>query len=431
MYATYVPKDIPVIKYASNLPDGQKKLTEGGAIGLLKLALIENPEYIVKQYHELRPQVVALKPDLMIADFLAASATAVAANLSIPLIMNVFSGVNSMSDDLHYQPHLIPNFISPFRIGELQTSLISRCINVLLHYISLSMHSFSNYQVKSQGLRIPKPTETLSLMNSIPGFDYAQTIPSNFFAVGPLLSMERQDADKELQKWLDEQDQDVIFLSMGTVVQLHVKAHLAHTFVHALNSSSYKVLWALKQQEIFKGEELPSNFKLQYHVPQLQVLAHPRVKLFISHCGANSVYESIYFGKPIICVPAFFDQPGNAARVVDHGLGLALNADTATASEIKAAVSQTLDNKQFTKNIERLSRWQKLAGGVSRAADIVETALANDMKVDDLIPKSSMFSWTARNMVDIYIICAVVVLFYYWMLLKCCIRTKTPKAKQM
>jgi hypothetical protein len=50
-------------------------------------------------------------------------------------------------------------------------------------------------------------------------------------------------------------------------------------------------------------------------VSQPAVLAHPAVKLFLSHCGLGSVHESLVAGKPIIGLPFNADQPTIANQV--------------------------------------------------------------------------------------------------------------------
>ena len=44
---------------------------------------------------------------------------------------------------------------------------------------------------------------------------------------------------------------------------------------------------------------------------QLEVLSHPAVGCFVSHCGWNSTMEAMVFGVPIIGAPNMFDQPTN------------------------------------------------------------------------------------------------------------------------
>ncbi|KIJ41897.1 glycosyltransferase family 1 protein [Sphaerobolus stellatus SS14] len=46
--------------------------------------------------------------------------------------------------------------------------------------------------------------------------------------------------------------------------------------------------------------------------PQQLILSHPATGWFLSHCGANSIMESLYQGIPLICWPQEGDQPANA-----------------------------------------------------------------------------------------------------------------------
>jgi UDP:flavonoid glycosyltransferase YjiC (YdhE family) len=45
--------------------------------------------------------------------------------------------------------------------------------------------------------------------------------------------------------------------------------------------------------------------------PQEKILRHPSIGGFLTHCGWNSILESIGGGVPMICWPAFAEQPTN------------------------------------------------------------------------------------------------------------------------
>ena len=55
-------------------------------------------------------------------------------------------------------------------------------------------------------------------------------------------------------------------------------------------------------------------------IPQNDLLAHEKVRLFITHGGFNSMVETVYHAKPIIIFPSIADQPNNAAVVVNRGV---------------------------------------------------------------------------------------------------------------
>jgi UDP:flavonoid glycosyltransferase YjiC (YdhE family) len=106
----------------------------------------------------------------------------------------------------------------------------------------------------------------------------------------------------------------------------------------------------------------------------LAVLAHPKVAVFVSHCGINSVYESVRGGTPIVGVPMFADQRDMAVRVADAGIGLWLDKRRFTAEQLRAAVTRVLTDDSFRKALPRVQQALADAGGVRRAAELIERA---------------------------------------------------------
>jgi UDP:flavonoid glycosyltransferase YjiC (YdhE family) len=102
-------------------------------------------------------------------------------------------------------------------------------------------------------------------------------------------------------------------------------------------------------------------------MPQLQMLSHAR--MMITHCGLHSLMECASRGVPMIAFPLGFDQFGNAARVVYHGLGLRGNIRTATAESIGRLIDRVLGDEAMP---------QRCAAMVARARNDVpyESAMA-------------------------------------------------------
>lgn len=61
------------------------------------------------------------------------------------------------------------------------------------------------------------------------------------------------------------------------------------------------------------------------------------LRVLVSHGGHGGVMQAIAAGVPLVCWPGRLDQPANAARVVELGLGFCLGA-TSTSQEIAATV---------------------------------------------------------------------------------------------
>jgi UDP:flavonoid glycosyltransferase YjiC (YdhE family) len=107
---------------------------------------------------------------------------------------------------------------------------------------------------------------------------------------------------------------------------------------------------------------------------QIGVLAHPNVGVFVSHCGINSVHESLYAGTPIVGLPMLADQRDMAMRVADAGVGLLLDKRHFSGEALRSAIHAVLHEPRFRSNIVPIQSSFALAGGVRRAADLIEHA---------------------------------------------------------
>jgi UDP:flavonoid glycosyltransferase YjiC (YdhE family) len=77
--------------------------------------------------------------------------------------------------------------------------------------------------------------------------------------------------------------------------------------------------------------------------PHTRILPHASV--VVSHGGHGTVVKALAAGLPQLVMPLGRDQPNNAARVVDRGVGLALEP-AATADAIARAVEQLLEDPE-------------------------------------------------------------------------------------
>jgi UDP:flavonoid glycosyltransferase YjiC (YdhE family) len=96
----------------------------------------------------------------------------------------------------------------------------------------------------------------------------------------------------------------------------------------------------------------PDNIHVARYVPQGQVL--PYCDLVVSHAGSGSVLGAIAHGLPSVYIPIGADQPQNAARCVQLGLGRILDAVTVTPPEIRDAVAAELADPAHRNATRRL-----------------------------------------------------------------------------
>ena len=131
-----------------------------------------------------------------------------------------------------------------------------------------------------------------------------------------------------------------------------------------------------------KPESLPelagSPLVVEY-APQLELLQ--KATLTITHAGMNTTLECLNNGVPMVAIPIANDQPGIAARVVWAGCGEAIPLKRVNVSRLKTAIQKVLREDSYKNNALRLQEAIKRAGGVSRAADIIEQAVSTGKPV--------------------------------------------------
>uniref|UniRef100_A0A1I7YLD6 glucuronosyltransferase n=1 Tax=Steinernema glaseri TaxID=37863 RepID=A0A1I7YLD6_9BILA len=98
-----------------------------------------------------------------------------------------------------------------------------------------------------------------------------------------------------------------------------------------------------------------------FHTANLQ--AQPKTRAFITHCGLNSLTESIYAGVPLLGIPIFGDQRYNAAIIQHRELGVYLNIEEVTEDRVYDALEKLLHTEKYrtnAKNVKEMMRkWPK------------------------------------------------------------------------
>jgi MGT family glycosyltransferase len=118
---------------------------------------------------------------------------------------------------------------------------------------------------------------------------------------------------------------------------------------------------------------LPGNPLVVNYAPQTELLS--RAALTITHSGMNTTQQSLYFGVPMIAIPLAHDQPAIAARLGRTGAGIVIPPRQLSYARLRAAVELILpQNSSYRKQAQRLQGAIRQAGGLERAADIVEQA---------------------------------------------------------
>ncbi|GMH26718.1 hypothetical protein Nepgr_028561 [Nepenthes gracilis] len=190
------------------------------------------------------------------------------------------------------------------------------------------------------------------------------------YPVGPLIrdGLEKGSSGSDLcLRWLDDQPNGsvlyVSFGSGGTLSRDQIKE-----LAFGLEESGHRFVWVVKSPSddsknasFFKEQIadeplwfLPEGFLertkgfgmvVPSWAPQVQILSHGSTGGFLSHCGWNSVLESIINGVPIIAWPLFAEQRLNAVE---------LTTDLKVALRVKPNDGGVVERRQISECIKRL-----------------------------------------------------------------------------
>jgi MGT family glycosyltransferase len=191
----------------------------------------------------------------------------------------------------------------------------------------------------------------------------AETFDDRFHFVGPTLG-----TWQAAEKWSPASDAPVLLISLGTV--FNTRPEFYRTCVEAFADTEWQAVMAVGSLDPALLGPLPSNVSVHARVPQVAVLRH--ASAFLTHAGMNSVMESLYHGVPLVAVPQIPEQRAVAARAVELGLGVMLDAPT--PDDLRAAVSAATAHRPAA---EALGAVLRATPGAPVAADALEKLLSD------------------------------------------------------
>ncbi|PSN34576.1 hypothetical protein C0J52_18324 [Blattella germanica] len=162
---------------------------------------------------------------------------------------------------------------------------------------------------------------------------------------------------KDLQTFLDDAKDGVIYLSLGTnVFSDQLPEEKRHAFISAFSELPQRIVWKW-ESDYLPGK--PENVKISKWLPQQDVLAHPNVRLFISQCGVQSFQEAVFYAVPILGIPFIVDQKYNTKKIEESGVGLAISLQNVTKESLLYAINEILNNPRFEENMKVMSSISK------------------------------------------------------------------------
>ena len=287
--------------------------------------------------------MIKLKPDCIVADSMALWGMAAAKKLGIPFLSSTTTFAFNQHSSRIMKQSLKDLFKMFFSISK-----ISKQIKRL---------EDKGYPVKNIIDIIGNNENTHTIVYTSPEFQpCSETFSDKYTFVGPLIC----DSNVNIEKNKDK----MIYISMGTVNNDMMSFY--KTCISAFKETDYQVI--ISAGNLVSIDDfgiIPENISVYSQVDQIAVLKQADV--FISHCGMNSVSESLYFKVPLVMFPQTTEQKGVAERVLSFDAGIKLKKPD--ADSILQAVNKIFNDNTYKENADKIAYGFKKSSGVKGAAD--------------------------------------------------------------
>ncbi|KAA8530834.1 hypothetical protein F0562_005542 [Nyssa sinensis] len=299
---------------------------------------------------------------------------------------------------LHF-PHLIERGFSPLKDASYQTNgyldtkidWIPGIKNICLRHIPTHIRTTDPNDrmlefAKGEIQRTYKASAII--LNTFDALEHdvlksLSTMLDHVYTVGPLQHLLNQISDDDTEtigsnlwkeelgclEWLDSKEpKSVIYINFGSIAVMTLKQMIE--FAWGLANSMQPFLWIFRPDLLVADPiVLPPEFvrvtedrgMLVSWCNQQQVLNHPSIGGFLTHCGWNSTLESLCVGVPMICWPFFADQQTNClCSCTQWGVGIEIDNEV-KREEVESIVRELMGGEKGKEMKKKGLEWKKKA----------------------------------------------------------------------
>jgi UDP-glucoronosyl and UDP-glucosyl transferase len=340
-------------------------------------------------------------------------------------------------------------FLNDLMLGEPTTeyqSIWTRFLNryIIEHVIQSIASSVLNENTpvrKELGLKSAKHIfsrkmdDSIKLINNFFGLEPARPLGPLVRFIGPIMPSSYPSLDDATAEFL-ESHQKVAYVSFGhhaSPALMDIIKVLIALFDSVESGVIDGFIWAGVSLPAFPDQIVSSSgivhnvtdmiqnganykhYRFTKWAAQFAILMHPSTAMFLTHGGANSIFESLYSGTKMLVHPFFTDQPQNARVLELSGAALTYNRKTVKATEIADLLRRVVedDDNRFQKNMNRLSAIVQLraADAIRNGAAVVEEVLFSSDEDDlpHLYVASRNMNYLKANNIDIALLLIAIV----------------------
>ncbi|KAF8779648.1 hypothetical protein HU200_002397 [Digitaria exilis] len=249
--------------------------------------------------------------------------------------------------------------LNPLRIRDMPTFFVAKMHNVQHEMFLKGFRDFIEQMDQD------KPLVMVNTFDALEHRAIEAMKPYMDVAIGPAVTLlganGAAEDGKNYEGWLDTQPKkSVVYVSFGSLVT-YTKQQVEE-ILHGLHKCGRPFLWVVRKEgrtedvDSFLGNIKGGNGMIVEWCNQLQVLSHPSIGSFVTHCGWNSILEALVSGLPMVAVPNWSDQPLSACLVEkEWGVGIRAECNTEgvlTSAELVKSVELLMGNSEKATKIK-------------------------------------------------------------------------------
>ncbi|XP_028800818.1 7-deoxyloganetin glucosyltransferase [Neltuma alba] len=169
--------------------------------------------------------------------------------------------------------------------------------------------------------------------------------------------------------WLESRKpKSVIYVNFGSITVITLEQ--LYEFGWGLANSKKPFLWIIRPDLVDGGSlilspeflsETKDRCLIASWCEQEKVLNHPSIGGFLTHCGWNSMTESMCSGIPMACWPFLGDQQTNCRYAcIQWGVGVELDKNV-KREMVERVINELMEGNKAMEMKHKVLQWQKIA----------------------------------------------------------------------
>jgi UDP:flavonoid glycosyltransferase YjiC (YdhE family) len=165
-------------------------------------------------------------------------------------------------------------------------------------------------------------------------------------------------------------DAATVYVTLGTVFNVESGDLFSRVLAGLAELAVQVVVTVGAELDPAELEPVPAKVRVERFVPQTELLPH--CTAVVCHGGSGSVLGALAHGLPLVVVPIGADQPRNAARCEQLGVGRVLDPIAAAPDDVRDAVAAVLAQPSYRAAAERVRDAYAALPGPGQALELLE-----------------------------------------------------------